>query len=55
MDILIAFLRKCHTKHNLNYNLGITDFNGDTCNDKFVATLRNFVLHGTFNNKVSPL
>ena len=48
MDILIAFLRKFHTKHSLKYNLGITDFN-NTWNDKFIATLHNFVIQGMFS------
>lgn len=48
MGILIAFLRKFHTKHNLKYNLGITDFNNNTWNDKFIATLHNFVIKDMF-------
>ena len=39
MNILTTFLRKFHTKHNLKYNLGIIDFNNNTWNDKFAATI----------------
>jgi hypothetical protein len=44
MDIFIASLRKSHTKHNLNYNLSITDFKNNTWNDMLVATLYSIIL-----------